>query len=114
MTYSGIITAAGLSSRMGDFKPLLKINGLPMIVHTVLSMQNAGVSPVCVVTGYRGDEIKSALNGYDVVFAENEDYASSDMLTSIKLGLEKIKKSDGFFLLPGDRKSTRLNSSHTS
>ena len=102
MSYAGIITAAGLSSRMGDFKPLLKINGLPMIAHTVLSMQNAGISPVCVVTGYRGDDIKAALSGFDVIFAENENYASSDMLSSVKLGLEKVKNSDGFFLLPGD------------
>lgn len=102
MSYAGIITAAGLSSRMGDFKPLLQINRLPMIAHTVLSMKNAGLSPVCVVTGYRGSEIKSALKDYDVIFAENENYANSDMLSSIKLGLEKVQNSDGFFLLPGD------------
>ncbi|MBQ4040159.1 MAG: NTP transferase domain-containing protein [Oscillospiraceae bacterium] len=102
MNYAGIITAAGLSSRMGDFKPLLEINGLPMIAHTVLSMQNAGLNPVCVVTGHRGDEIKDALSDFDVIFAENENYANSDMLSSIKLGLERIKNSDGFFLLPGD------------
>ena len=43
MKCGGIITAAGLSSRMGAFKPLLELNGYPMIVHTVLSMKNAGV-----------------------------------------------------------------------
>ena len=102
MNYAGIITAAGLSSRMGAFKPLLKINGLPMIAHTVMSMQNANLSPVCVVVGHRGDEIKKALSDYNVIFAENENFADSDMLASIKLGLEKIKDSDGFFLLPGD------------
>ena len=102
MNFAGIITAAGLSSRMGDFKPLLKINGLPMIAHTVMSMKNAGLSPICVVTGHRGDEIKTALSDFDVIFAENENYASSDMLTSVKSGLSKVKDNDGFFLLPGD------------
>lgn len=102
MNYAGIITAAGLSSRMGAFKPLLEINGLPMICHTVMSMKNAGLYPICVVTGYRGDEIKNALADYDVIFAENENYASSDMLSSVKLGLVNVKNSDGFFLLPGD------------
>ncbi|MBQ8830002.1 MAG: NTP transferase domain-containing protein [Oscillospiraceae bacterium] len=102
MSYAGIITAAGLSSRMGDFKPLMEINGLPMIAHTVLSMKNANLAPVCVVVGHRGDEIKAALSSFDVIFAENENYANSDMLASVKLGLEKVKNSDGFFLLPGD------------
>jgi len=102
MSYAGIITAAGLSSRMGAFKPLLEINGLPMIAHTVMSMKNAGLSPICVVTGYRGDEIQNALSSYDVIFAENKDFAASDMLSSIKLGIEKARESDGFFLLPGD------------
>ena len=102
MKYSGIITAAGLSSRMGSFKPLMEINGIPMIVHTVMSMKSAGVSPICVVTGYRGAEIQNALSGFDVIFAENEAYASTDMLASVKLGLEKVKASYGFFLLPGD------------
>lgn len=102
MSYAGIITAAGLSSRMGAFKPLLEINGLPMIAHTVMSMKNAGLSPICIVTGHRGDEIQKALANYDVIFAKNKNFAFSDMLSSIKLGIEKIKESDGFFLLPGD------------
>lgn len=102
MKYSGIITAAGLSSRMGAFKPLLEINGLPMICHTVLSMMNVGLSPICVVLGHRGDEIRAALKDYDVIFAENADPGHSDMLTSIKCGIKKIYDSDGFLLLPGD------------
>lgn len=102
MKYSGIITVAGLSSRMGSFKPLMEINGIPMIAHTVMSMKNAGISPICVVIGHRGAEIQNALADYDVIFAENVNYASSDMLTSVKIGLEKVYDSDGFFLLPGD------------
>lgn len=102
MKYSGIITAAGLSSRMGAFKPMLAINGLPMICHTVLSMMNVGLSPICVVTGHRGDEIRAALKDYNVIFAENKDPVHSDMLTSIKGGIEKVYDSDGFLLLPGD------------
>ena len=102
MKIAGIITAAGLSTRMGDFKPLLSINGLPMIVHTVLSMKNAGLDPVCVVVGHRGDEIKPVLSDIGVIIAENPSPETSDMLASIKFGLENIMDSDGFFLLPAD------------
>lgn len=102
MKYAGIITAAGLSTRMGEFKPLLPLNGLPMAYHTVLSMKNAGIGPICVVTGTHGEELRTALAGLDVIFAENTDPAGTDMLASVRLGLEIAADSDGFFLLPVD------------
>ena len=102
MNCGGIITAAGLSSRMGAFKPLLELNGYPMIVHTVLSMKNAGVDPVCVVIGYRGEELKPVLEPLSVLIAENPDPAGSDMLASVRIGWEKMSGSDAVFLLPAD------------
>lgn len=102
MNCGGIITAAGLSSRMGAFKPLLELNGYPMIVHTVLSMKNAGVDPVCVVIGYRGEELKPVLEPLGVLIAENPDPAGSDMLASVRIGWEKLSGSDAVFLLPAD------------
>ena len=98
----GVITAAGLSSRMGAFKPLLEVNGCPMITHTVLSMKNAGVDPVCVVIGYRGEELKPVLEPLGVLIAENGDPEGSDMLSSIRIGWEKLIDSDAVFLLPAD------------
>lgn len=102
MKCGGIITAAGLSSRMGAFKPLLELNGCPMIVHTVLSMKNAGVDPVCVVVGYRGEELRRVLAPLGVLVAENVDPAGSDMLASVRIGWEKISGCDAVFLLPAD------------
>ncbi len=87
---------------MGAFKPLLEINGSPMIVHTVLSMKNAGVDPICVVVGYRGEELKPVLESMGVRIAENRDPAGSDMLASIRIGWEAIPDSEAAFLLPGD------------
>ena len=98
----GVITAAGLSSRMGAFKPLLELNGLPMIVHTVLSMKNAGVDPICVVVGFRGDELRPVLEPLRVLIAENPDPVRTDMLASVRLGLERIERCEAFFLLPAD------------
>ncbi len=34
MRIQGLIAAAGLSSRMGGFKPFMKLNGFPMIQMT--------------------------------------------------------------------------------
>ena len=66
MKINGLILAAGMSSRMGDFKPLMKINNKSIIEQTIDSMLNSGVNYVTVVLGYRGEEIESMLrnNGY--------------------------------------------------
>ena len=50
MKGAGLIPAAGGSRRMEGFKPLLKINGFPMIAMTVQSMRNAGIRDITVVT----------------------------------------------------------------
>lgn len=62
MKAAGLIAAAGLSSRMEDFKPLMELNGFPMIAMTVRSMRNAGIRNITVVTGFRGEEVRKVLD----------------------------------------------------
>ncbi|MCB2307426.1 nucleotidyltransferase family protein [Clostridium estertheticum] len=106
METNGIILVAGLSSRMGEFKPLLKIDGKTMIEHSVDSMLYSGVNQVIVVLGYRGEEIEVLLKSkYDtsrLVFTHNLKYAETDMLASVKIGIASLNKCDAFYLLPGD------------
>lgn len=102
MKIKGLITAAGLSTRMGDFKPLMRINGFPMIRMTVQSMKNAAIEDICVVTGLRAAEVEAAATDMNVCFQRNSEYAATDMLHSIKLGLERLGDFDAVFLLPVD------------
>lgn len=107
MKISGLILAAGMSSRMGNFKPLLKINNKTMIEHSIDNMLAAGVEDIVLVLGYRGNEIEEVLkfHGYSnkkVQVIYNEKYDTTEMLDSVKIGLNKIRKCDAFFLLPGD------------
>lgn len=106
METNGILLAAGLSSRMKAFKPLLKIKGKMMIEHSVDSMFRAGVNQVIMVMGYRGEEVESLLcKTYDpsrLVFTYNEKYAETDMLTSVKLGILALRPCEAVYLLPGD------------
>ena len=60
---AGIILAAGLSSRMGAFKPLLEIDGVSMVRRVVQLMQVAGAHPVVVVTGHRRRELEEVFYG---------------------------------------------------
>lgn len=103
---NGIILAAGLSSRMNAFKPLLKLQGKTMIEHSIESMFHGGVKQVVVVVGCRADEIKVLLRGkYDssrLVVIHNPRYAETDMLTSVKIGISVLTPCSTFYLLPGD------------
>lgn len=101
----GLILAAGLSSRMREFKPLLKLRGKTVIENSVDSMFLGGVEKVVVVTGYRGEEIENLLMdkyGGNVITVRNEEFATSDMMHSIKIGCSVIPKCKAFYLLPGD------------
>lgn len=61
---NGLILAAGLSRRMGEFKPLMRFGGKTLIECTVESMLCAGVSQVVLVLGYRGEEIEAILKSH--------------------------------------------------
>lgn len=111
----GLILAAGLSSRMGDFKPLMPFKGKALIESTIDSMLAAGVKQIVIVLGYRGNDIESILRlhyGKEIIYTRNPHYETTDMLTSIKYGLRAMPRCKAFFLLPGDmpvvKKSTFL------
>ena len=54
---SGIVLAAGLSSRMGSLKPLLDWGGEPLICYQVRQLGEAGCDEVIVVLGFRADDV---------------------------------------------------------
>ena len=101
----GLIPAAGLSSRMRDFKPLLPFRGGTVIEAAAASLLDGGADTVTVVTGYRAEDVEAALRGAfpgRVGFVRNPDYAASDMLRSVQLGCAALPACGAFFLLPGD------------
>ncbi len=102
--FKAVVPAAGLSSRMGAFKPLLPAGGRTVIEAAVGSAEPY-VERVAVTVGYRGDEVAAALCGRfgdKTAFARNPDYALTDMLRSVQLGLKELGECDAFFLLPAD------------
>ena len=98
-----VIPAAGLSSRMGRFKPLLPFGDSTVIEHavgTALAVCDTAVA----ILGKRADELRELLSrfGDRLIITENPDYASTDMLTSIQLGVRALPDCDAFFLVPAD------------
>lgn len=102
--FGAVIPAAGLSSRMGAFKPLLPYGGGTVIEAAVgPALQYA--DKAVVVLGNRAGELGAALRasfGDRLTFALNPDYASTDMLRSVQIGLRAMGECGAFFLLPAD------------
>ena len=104
-----IILAAGLSSRMQAFKPLLPVDGRPAIEGLIETAKAAGLSDITVVTGHNRERLQPVLTRHDATEAYNEDYESG-MFSSIKAGLAKASQTaaaestvkDGYLLMPVD------------
>ena len=108
-----LITAAGLSSRMGEFKPLLPVGGVPLLEAGIRALRAGGVGPVYVVTGYRAADLRPLLARMDAVEIHNPRYAETDMFASVRLGLERAAADCGrLFLMPGDVALFRAYSVH--
>ena len=106
MTINGLVLAAGQSNRMGDFKPLMRIGEHMLLEATVRSLFAGGVEHVTVVLGHRAGEVEAMLKAKipleRVSFSVNHEYAHTDMLQSVRLGVSALPPCDAFYLLPGD------------
>lgn len=103
MNIGAIILAGGLSSRMGDLKPLLCLDNRTLLEHCTLLFQQTGVNRVLAVTGHREEEVAGAVQHLDLELVHNPHYHQG-MLTSIQVGLRSLAphNPDGCFILPVD------------
>ena len=103
MQIGAVIVAAGMSSRMGDFKPMLNIGSISIAQRIVATFHQAGVTKIVVVTGYNAQLLERHLANNGLVFLRNENYASTQMFDSAKIGLSWLKdKCDRILFTPVD------------
>ena len=74
--YGAVILAAGYSSRMKAFKPLLDIGGKTALERLVYELKQAGVRPIIVVTGHCREKLYPVLENLKIAEAYNKDYHS--------------------------------------
>ena len=109
MNYAAIVIAAGLSSRMGEFKPLLEIGGKPALLCLIDTIRDAGIENIIVVTGHEKERIEKALQTKGDVpcvlktcgIIYNTDYESG-MFSSVQTGVRSVKEADAALLFPAD------------
>ncbi len=82
-----VILAAGRSQRMGTPKLVLPWGTRTVIEQVVISLQQAGIEDILLVTGGSRELVEQVLNGYRVRFTHNREYAALEMLTSLQTGI---------------------------
>ena len=99
---SAIILAAGYSSRMGAFKPLLALSGLAAIDRVIRLYQAVGVTDIHVVTGFRSATIEAAVHNRAVHLVHNPDH-DTGMFSSVLAGVIALPEAaPAFFVHPVD------------
>lgn len=97
-----LIVAAGFSSRMGRFKPLLPFGGATVIECAINAFRLAGIVDISVVVGHSAELLTPVLDRLGVAWTLNPEYRSG-MLTSVAAGVAALPVTlTGCFFLPGD------------
>ena len=100
---AALILAAGQSRRMGRRNKLLEeVDGTPMVRRVAESVLASHARPVVVVTGHQHKRVRGVLEGLDVAFAHNPDFAEG-LSTSLRTGLDAVGGDvDGALVCLGD------------
>jgi molybdenum cofactor cytidylyltransferase len=101
---SGVILAAGTSSRLGRPKQLLELGGQPALQHAIDRAASGGLDEIVVVLGHEAPLVRSAIRLPS--FARvviNADY-SSGQASSLRAGLAAVDdRSEAAAVLLGDQ-----------
>ncbi|WKY45057.1 NTP transferase domain-containing protein [Eubacteriaceae bacterium ES2] len=98
-----VILAAGMSSRMGDFKPVLKIGNLSILERIIMTFQAAGISEIVIITGNKARIIEELVKDMQVICLHNHAYETTQMLDSVKIGLRYFEnKAERILVTPID------------
>ena len=101
---SAILLAAGQSKRIiGENKLAKKIQGVPLIKHSVKNILASSVDELIIVLGYQKEIIEKLIDKNNKIkFVFNKDFENG-MASSIKAGLNHLSEdTEAFFICLGD------------
>ena len=102
---AAVIQAAGKGSRFhsDQYKLLVPVAGVPMILRTAETVLQAGFNEIVIVVGYRAADVRKVLAGLPVKIVENPDWEKGQS-TSLSAGVRMVQHiSDRACLLLGDQ-----------
>lgn len=100
--FSAVIIAAGFSSRMHTFKPLLKLGEQTILEKVIGTFAKAGVQEIIVVLGHKQELLEPIVKSLNQKCIINDAYQEG-MFSSIQAGVRTLSfDSDAFFMMPVD------------
>jgi molybdenum cofactor cytidylyltransferase len=93
-TVAGVVLAAGLSSRMGQNKLLLSLEGESLVRRAVRIAVEARLAPVVVVLGHEAERVRDELRGLECLPVLNPDYAKGAG-ASLRVGAARVATEAG-------------------
>ena len=97
-----ILMAAGLGSRMSPLtdtvaKPLVAVNGVPLIETVIAALERRGVEEIFVVTGYKAEQFKPLAEKHaNLRLVHNPEYATKNNINSVAVVADRMKDCDCF------------------
>ena len=97
-----------------DAVPLLKVGSIPIVRRIVLTLQQAGVFPIVVVTGTEELEVTRQIAPLGVVFIKNNACEKPELFSSVRLGLSYLQgKCDRVVFTPVNAPMFSAQTLHT-
>ena len=103
-----VILAGGLGTRISEYtksipKPMIRIKGLPILVHIMKHYSNFGFNEFYIALGYKGNVIKNYFKNNKFNWKINLVDTGKNTMTGGRLKrLTKYLKGESFFLTYGD------------
>jgi molybdenum cofactor cytidylyltransferase len=100
---SAVVLAAGLSTRMGRNKLLLRYKDKALVARVVDALLASKIDEVIVVLGYETEKVRAELQGKPVRLVHNPDYKEG-LSTSVRIGVDAVsRKADAIMICLGDQ-----------
>ena len=101
---SAILLAGGQSKRMyGENKLTKKIQGIPLIKHSVKNILSSSVDELIVILGYQKEIVEKLIGKNEKMKIVINKNFENGMASSIKTGLNHFsEKTEAFFICLGD------------
>jgi molybdenum cofactor cytidylyltransferase len=89
---AGVVLAAGTSTRMGQNKLLMELDGEPLVRRAVVRAAKAGLDPLIVVLGHEADRVQAVLDVLAYQPVVNADYERG-VNSSLRAGIQAASAS---------------------